>query len=167
MTSAATLVGMGDIQAGGSSTEFGCLGIGSGIVVAAYDAEAKIGACAHFFLPTAPNDFDRSRPGKYVDTGIAELVTRMRRLGAQEENILLALVGGASVLTTEGGGARHDLGARNVDAAHRTLIDLGLRCLVEDLGGQIGRSLSMSARDGEVRIRTCLHPEKVLCRLQG
>jgi len=168
MTESATLVGMGDLLAGGSTEEFGCLGIGSGVVLAAYDPQAKVGGCAHFFLPSAPKEFDSTRPAKYVDTGVEALMNRMRRLGAKEENIRVALVGGASVITSDATStARMDLGMRNVDAAHRALEANGLRCLMEDLGGQIGRSLTLSTRSGEVRIRTSVHPEKVLGKLQG
>lgn len=168
MTAKATLVGMGDLQAGGGNVEFGCLGIGSGIVVAAFDPTAKVGGCAHFFLPSAPADYDRDRPAKYVDTGLEELLARMQRLGAAGTTINVALVGGANVIKCEGSfSSRADLGTRNAEAAHRIILEFGLRCLIEELGGQIGRAISFSNRDGEVKIRTCLQPEKVLCKLQG
>lgn len=168
MTAGATLVGMGEVQVGGSAAEFGCLGIGSGIVLAAFEPVARVGGCAHFFLPVAPKDFDRARPGKYVDTGIEELLTRMLRLGADEKLINVALVGGATVITSErSSSARIDLGLRNAESAHRALAAYGMRCLMEELGGQTGRSLAFSGKSGEVRIGTCLQPEKLLCRLQG
>jgi chemotaxis protein CheD len=166
MTTAVDLVGMGDVHAAAGG-EFNCLCVGSGIVVAAYDAQMKVGACAHFILPKAPPAFDPKKPGKYVNTGIAELLRCMVSLGAEKSHIRMALAGGSSLMSSSELAPMADLGARNLEAARVALEEAGFTCVAQDVGGQIGRSVTLSTTDGAVRVRTCVQPDRVLCKLRG
>jgi chemotaxis protein CheD len=165
MTTALEMVGMGEVFAGDDG-EFNCIGVGSGIVLAAYDSKSKVGACAHFILPSAPATFDRSRPGKYVNTGFAELIRKMQELGADASNIRVALAGGASLMSSTDASC-FDLGNRNLEAAHEAMAELGMRCVAQDIGGQAGRTVSLSTKDGAVKVRTSVQPDRVLCNLRG
>lgn len=161
------VVGMGEVHFAAEGCEFNCIGVGSGIVVAAYDPSSKIGACAHFILPQAPESFDVQRPAKYVNTGFAEVVRQMTTMGADPHRIRVALAG-ASSLIPSGDSADHlDLGARNLRAALQALEEKGFPCVAQDVGGQAGRTVSLSTVDGVVRVRTGVQPDKRLCELRG
>lgn len=161
------LVGMGDVTVGKNGGELNCMGVGSGIVIAAFDPCAKVGACAHLILPCAPDTAQPNRPGKYVNTGIAELVRIMLAFGAEKESIRVALAGGSSFMPASEATQLANLGKRNLEATQRELEEHGLTCMARDVGGQEGRSVTLSTRDGEVRVRTSIRPDHMLCKLKG
>lgn len=167
MTASLRLVGMGEVHAGRGEEDFSFIGIGSGIVIAAYDAKRKVGACGHFILPAAPAEHDRSRPGKYVDTGIAKVMEEMLALGATRNDVRVAIIGGARLLEKGGEHSPNNLGVRNVEAAHRTLAELGVACQAQEIGGQEGRTVTFSGSDGTVKIRVWPDTDRVLCNLRG
>ena len=166
MTATLEHVTLGDVHVAGGDIELNCLGVGSGVVFAAFDPISKIGACAHLILPNAPATYDRSRPCKYVNTGIGDVIRRMHQLGADPKNICTALVGGASLMSTTDCSS-FDLGNRNVEAAHEAIAELGIKCNAQDVGGQSGRNVSLTTSDGVVRVRSCAQPDRVLCKLRG
>jgi chemotaxis protein CheD len=165
ITAELRVVGIGEIGAIRGEADFAGNGVGGGVVFAAFDAKARIAAFGHFILPKAPTGFDRRRPGKYVDSGVQEAVDRMIRMGADPARIRAALLGGASVRTGDGPSVMANLGHRNVEAAHGALAELGLRCIAQDVGGQHGRSVVFTTRDGVVRVSSLFERERVLCRL--
>jgi chemotaxis protein CheD len=168
MTAASSLVSMGDVQATRSDTDFSCIGVGSGMVVIAFEPTSKVAACGHFVLPRAPVDYESSRPGKYIDTGIAWMLKAMLDLGAEPRNVRAALVGGASLkLKDHDGPPPYDLGVRNIEAAYRTLEEFNVSCRAQEIGGSAGRNVTLLGRDGTVRVRSWPEPEHVLCSLRG
>ena len=167
MTANLRLVGMGEVQAVRGEADFSCVGIGSGIVIAAYDSKQKVGACGHFLLPNAPPEHNGSRPGKYVDTGIAQVMDEMMALGSSPKDMRVAMIGGARLFVN---GEEHlpgNLGVRNVEAAYRALAEFGVSCQAQEIGGQLGRTVTFSGRDGTVKIRMWPDSDRVLCNLRG
>jgi chemotaxis protein CheD len=160
---------MGEIEAVQGESEFNVLGVGSGVVLAAYDSQNQVGGCAHFILPNPPPEFDAQRPGKYVAVGVTEMLRKMAELGAQESNIRTALIGGAGVLFQCGQvpSGVGDLGERNVRAVLDALEDSGIGCAAKEVGGQLGRNISFCVKSGVVRVRTGQQSERVLCKLGG
>ncbi len=169
MTSTHVLLGMGEIQAAQGESEFSVLGVGSGVVIAAYDKANGIGACAHIILPEPPPDYDRDRPGKYAPVGVKEMLRNMAELGATEGNIRTALIGGAGMVHTTCSmpGGVGDLGKRNVSAVLNALRLSGIKCDAQDVGGAFGRSMTLCLKSGTVTVRTGQQSEHVLCRLGG
>ena len=168
MTAELRLVGMGEIQAGRGEEDFSCVGIGSGVVIAIYDAKKRVGACGHFILPAAPPGHDRSRPGKYVNTGVAQAIDEMLALGATAKNLRGAIIGGAQLFVNGNCDVSHGtIGARNVEAALRVLAEYGVSCRAKDVGGREGRTVTFSGSDGTVKVRHSLDSDRVLCNLRG
>ena len=163
---ASGLVRMGEVQVSCGAEELSCMGVGSGIVMAAYDPKSKVGACAHFILPAAPSAFDVGRAAKYVDTGLAELVRQMVSQGADKSQIRCALAGGSS-LKPHDASFVEDLGARNLEAAAQAIEREGIHCMAQDVGGRWGRTVKLSTTDGAVRIQSSVQPQRMLCRLRG
>lgn len=161
------LVTMGELGTADKETELSCLGVGSGIVLAVYDAVNQIGACAHFILPSAPSVFDRSKPCRYADCGFDETIRKVLELGGERANLHLAIVGGASLVSGEQAGAFHDFGTRNAEAIMAKVAKSGIPCVGQDLGGQSGRAIRFSGSDGSLRVRTGPQAERLLCKLRG
>lgn len=166
MASAQVLVGMGEIQTTQGEQQLSVLGVGSGVVVAAYDQESEIGACGHFILPEPPQGVEHSRPGKYAQGGLTMLVKAMTEMGAASKNIRTAIVGGAGVVSHQSEEGT-DLGSRNVAATLRAMEQLGIRCMAQDVGGRAGRSLTFCVKSGTVRVRSGHEADHILCRLRG
>lgn len=167
MVLAQVLVAMGEFRAVDKETELSCLGVGSGVVMAVYDAVNHIGACAHFILPAAPSAFDQSKPCRYADSGFDFTIRKVLELGAERANLHLAIVGAASLVNGEQAASFHDFGIRNHEAIMAKVAKSGIPCVGQDIGGQSGRAVRFSGSDGAIRIRTGLQAERLLCKLRG
>ncbi|MGH2928188.1 MAG: chemotaxis protein CheD, partial [Solirubrobacteraceae bacterium] len=70
-------------------------GLGSCIGVAIVDRSAGIAGLAHVVLPDS--DGKRHQPGKFADTAIPGLISRMRAAGAVPRRLEAVIVGGAQM----------------------------------------------------------------------
>lgn len=159
-------VGMADMKVIKGKGKFTCLGLGSCIGVAALDPVAGVGGMLHVMLPEAfPGRVDE-KPGKFADTGVPAFIQELERAGAQRRRLRIALAGGAQVFKFgEGTGTKLEIGARNGVAVNAELRKLGLRASAQDVGGNKGRTMTMTTDDGEVRVRTVNGGEQALCKL--
>lgn len=128
-------------------------GLGSCVAIVLYDASTQTAGLAHILLPNESYSRDRSRASKFADAAVPHLVSEMRRAGAR--GVLTAkLVGGASMfgslLTTTG----VNMGARNVASARDALQRAQISIVGEDVGGDFGRTVAVSAADGKVTVRS-------------
>jgi chemotaxis protein CheD len=133
-----------------------CLGLGSCVAVFLYDPSAKIGGVAHILLPKAPNG--HSVDAKYADTGIRLLFDKLIRAGADRRMIRAKLVGGAQMfknldLTMS------DIGKDNLAQSRKTLTELGIRVVAQEVEGERGRSAYFSMEDGMVTIKPAFSDE--------
>ena len=162
------LVGMAEIQVVKGDGRLTCLGLGSCIALAALDPVANVAGIVHVMLPEAFIDRTVEKPGKFADTGIPELITQMEELGAERERIVFSMVGGAQVFKFGAGTSpRLDIGARNAVAVEAHLEKLGFKCVAKDVGGNLGRTVTLTAETGEVMVKTVSQGERKLCNLRS
>lgn len=165
---APVLVGMADIHVLKGTGQFSCLGLGSCVGLCMLDPVANVGGMIHVMLPEAFANKPVDKPGKFADTGVPELLRMMERAGAVRSRLQVALAGGAQVFCFGDGGERRlDIGTRNGAAVQAQLQSLGLRPKGQDLGGNLGRTVTMTMDTGQVRVKTVSQGEKVLCSLRG
>jgi len=94
----AVVVNLGEIAiTKDRSVELVCLGIGSCIVVCAYDPAAGVGGMAHVVLPRS--DGTEGASTKYADVAVPTLLDRMGKQGAKKSRLIVKLVGGAQMLS--------------------------------------------------------------------
>jgi len=168
MTSAQLLVGMADIQTIKGPGLFTCLGLGSCIGFCALDPVANVAGMVHVMLPERFPDKPVDNPGKFADTGIIALVQALEKLGANRSRLVCAMAGGAQVFKFGANVAsKLDIGARNGIAVEEQVKKLGLRVIARDIGGNAGRTMTLDAATGEVKVRTVSHEEKLLCKLRA
>ena len=130
-------------------------GLGSCVAVCMYDPGARVGGVLHALLPNAPaGGASDQNPYKFVDSGIAQLVTSVLELGAKRSRLRIALCGGAEVLKSPGFSDSFRVGKRNSSSAESTLKQIGLGVSRRAIGGCAGRTMRLSMSDGQVTVRS-------------
>lgn len=165
MTTTQVLVRLADVQVLEGHAVLSCVGLGSCVGVAMVDPVAKVHGMAHVMLPEAMTE-NPERPGKYANTAIDHMVETMERLGAQRSRLVAAVGGGAQVCFGPTVPAMLALGARNVNAVQESLKLHKVKCAGEDVGGNVGRTLTFDSATGRVTVRTATSPDRLLCTLR-
>ncbi len=146
------VLGIGDL--GASNTPGGLIktfALGSCVGVVMLDPKSRTVGMAHVALPESrinPQKM-RERPGYFADTAIPLLLKEMARLGAPSNGrgVLVKLAGGASIMDPN---ETFNIGKRNVLAIKKALWAHGMGAMVEDVGGNHSRTLSVSVNTGEI-----------------
>ncbi|MCJ7489305.1 MAG: chemotaxis protein CheD [Thermoplasmata archaeon] len=153
----AKLVGIADVAVARAPEQLCCIGLGSCVAVFIYDPETRIGGVLHALLPRAP-DGKRS-DAKYADSGIRMLHQMIISKGAKKWKLWAKLVGGARMFPNLNIQIR-DIGGENVRQARKTLRELGVRIVAEEVEGNRGRSAYYSLEDGKVTLKTAFSTDK-------
>lgn len=168
MTATQILVGMAEIHTLKGPAMFTCLGLGSCIGLCAIDPTTHAAGMVHIMLPELFAGRTEEKLGKFADTGVPALIAALEAIGADRKRLVVAMAGGAQVFKFGSGGAsRLDIGARNQVAVEAQIQKLGLRCMGKDVGGNVGRTMTLFSDTGEVKVRTVSQEERLLCRLHG
>lgn len=147
------VIGIGDAFISKSSEDLlithslgSCLGVGL------YDPVAKVGAIAHFMLPQPNGSIDLNRYSVYRFTseGIPHLFQETFRLGATKETLRVVMAGGANVLKASN---LFDVGHRNFTLAKKLFWKNRVFVEIEDVGGDMPRTLSLDMSQGEFYIQ--------------
>ncbi|MDH3365897.1 MAG: chemotaxis protein CheD [Thermoplasmata archaeon] len=153
----AQLIGIAQYAVARTPGKLCCLGLGSCVAVFLYDPTAKIGGVVHILLPKAPNG--HSSDAKYADTGIRLLLDQLASKGADRRRIRAKLIGGARMFK-ELDLTMSDIGKENIAECRRTLTELGIRVVAEEVEGDRGRSAYFSMEDGMATIRTAFSQDR-------
>jgi chemotaxis protein CheD len=80
------------------------------------------------------------------------MVERFRVLGVRKDETQVKLFGGADVLAyhSESGAS---VGRQNIETALELIREAGLRLIVSDVGGKVGRKLRFYTHTGEVLLK--------------
>lgn len=126
--------------------------LGACLGIAVYDPVAKVGGVLHSLLPDSKLDPARaaSRPGMFLDTGLAELLGRAEAMGATKENLRVFTAGGAQIIDET---ASFNVGKRNYEVLHQLLEQQGLTLHAQDVGGLTNRTMQLNLETGEVRLK--------------
>ncbi len=124
--------------------------LGSCVAIMLYDTGKRIGGMAHSVLPETREENVRD-PGKYVNTAIPALITKMTIAGARTNKLIAKLAGGAAMFKTNN--SNMNIGAKNVEMAKKLLKKYGIPLKGEDTGGNRSRMVKFYLRDGKVEVR--------------
>lgn len=153
-------VGMADLKTCISPNGITTLGLGSCVGIAIRDPANKIGGLAHVMLPDSKSiKGSQMNVAKFADTGIAELVKQMEKLGAQRSRMVAKIAGGANMFNFQGGNSIGQVGDRNVEATKAKLSQLRIPILAEDTGKNFGRTVIFYPETGDYIIRAVGKPE--------
>lgn len=137
------------------------IGLGSCVVVTLYDRTRRIGGMAHILLPDPSAARDASNPIRFATTAVPLLRDAMLEAGARGP-FEAKLVGGAALFGSLLGSGGQQIGERNVAAARRTLVSLGLTIAASETGGNSGRTAELDVATGALEVRGVRGGSRVL-----
>jgi chemotaxis protein CheD len=131
---------MGEIAVSGKGQdELVAMGLGSCIGLALVDRAAGVAGLAHIVLPQSSAGEAREI-GKYADSAVPEIVSRMLRAGAVEHRLEAVLAGGARMFEV----GELDIGARNDAAVRAALTANRVKLRAAATGGDRGRTIRVN-----------------------
>lgn len=155
----AKLVGIAQYAVAKAPEQLCCLGLGSCVGAFLYDPSTKIGGVVHVLLPCAPDG--SVQEAKYADTGIRLLYRETVQEGARKHKISAKLVGGAQMFP-DLNLKMNDIGRQNVLQSRRTLGELKVPIVAEEVEGDKGRSAYYRMEDGSVRVKKAFASDAVI-----
>src|SRR5699024_11834634 len=93
-----TVVGVSDFRVSNNLQEMiVTYALGSCLGIAVYDPVVRVGGLLHVMLPLSKTDPEKAKakPAMFVDSGFQVLLNRVYHLGAQKNNLVIAVAGGA------------------------------------------------------------------------
>lgn len=152
MSARETVVAPATVAAGAAPEVLAAVGVGSCVVIALYDAAARVGGLAHVMLPAPSLGRGEAQTGRYPQTAIPLLLERMAALGAQPGRLTARLVGGASMFAALNPPGVIKMGERNLVATRQALAAHAIPVTGEATGGQHGRAVRLDTSDGRLAI---------------
>jgi chemotaxis protein CheD len=147
-------VKVADFAVANGDTLLVTVGLGSCVAIALHDPQAQVGGLAHVLLPSTGMSQDRSNRAKFPSSAVPLLCERMQALGARTGRIRAKIVGGASMFTSLLSATGLQIGERNVVATRGALEQAGIPIVAQDVGGDYGRSVYFSVRDGRLVVKS-------------
>ena len=152
-------VGMGDIAVSRSPDVLTIIGLGSCVGVAFYYPKERIGGLAHIMLPDSTKSRNTTSREKFADTGLAIMLDRIRKAGAEPMWMTARLIGGASMFKTTGGmpgtpgSAMFNIGENNVHACREFMRKERIKIIGEEVMGSTGRTMRFDLSTGKIYVR--------------
>ncbi|NLY88898.1 MAG: chemotaxis protein CheD [Firmicutes bacterium] len=159
-------VGMSEIAVSRTPDVLVAIGLGSCVGVCFYDPQIKCGGMAHVMLPNSVQivgaGAEITKPGKFVDTALPELLRRMIQMGALASRLEVKIVGGAQMFNFNGENDRMQIGPRNVEATEQILAKMNLKLTGKNTGGNRGRSVRFDLATGIVTVKMLNSPDFII-----
>ena len=137
------------------------VGLGSCVAVTLYDRARCIGGMAHILLPDATAAREGAMPARFATSAVPALIAALREAGASGP-FEAKVIGGAALFGTLLGGGAAPMGARNVAAARRALLEAGVPIIASETGGASGRTVELDVATGAVEVRSVRGGTRVL-----
>lgn len=114
--------------------------LGSCVAVALYDPDMKIGGLNHYLLPE-PTPHEKISP-RYGTVAISELISNLKRLGANTNNLKAKIYGGGNVIASALSGP--SIGSLNIAVAEKILKQLNIPIVEKNVGGTKARTIKFN-----------------------
>lgn len=147
------IVGVADLAVSNNpSVVLATYSLGSCLGITIYDPVAKVGGMLHAMLPDSSIDPAKavSQAAMFIDTGIPALFRAAYQLKADKHRVQICVAGGAQVMD---GSGFFSIGKRNYETMKRLLSQHGLVVRAEQTGGLVSRTIFLSVRTGEVKMK--------------
>lgn len=132
----------GMVYAAKEETEISTL-LGSCVAIALFDKTSGIGGLNHFLLPEVLSS--ESLSPRYGSVAIPQLISEMKKLGADIDNLQAKVYGGGNVIAI--GSGNETVGARNIDFAFKALEAYRIPILEKNVGGDRGRRICLNSKN--------------------
>ena len=122
--------------------------LGSCIAACIRDTALGIGGMNHFLLPGEPGALPSGDATRYGMFAMETLINGILKNGGRKDRLEIKLFGGANVINNS-----QQIGSRNAIFVRQFLKDEGLRCISEDLEGDLPRRIHYYPDTGRVMMR--------------
>ncbi len=153
------IIGIAELAVDIAPTIIVTLGLGSCVGVTMYDPKNKLGGMIHIMLANSHGD-TRGKPAKFADTGIPLLLSKMLERGADKNNLIVKIAGGARMFGNHVPAL--NVGGKNVKAVKEALSALGLKIRAEDTGGNRGRTIELFLETGDLAVKVIGEDVKII-----
>ena len=126
--------------------------LGSCVGVILHDGKNNISGLAHIMLPRRLRQ--DLTVGKYADTAIPALLSRLLKRGGKRENLRAYITGGANMFRYSEDKKIATVGEKNIEAVRQILGELELPIVFEETGGERGRTVLFDNQNGEIQVKT-------------
>jgi chemotaxis protein CheD len=121
--------------------------LGSCVSACIRDHRTGVGGMNHFMLPHShagnwAGDLQSTRFGNFA---MEKLINELMKIGCSRESLEIKVFGGGNVTD-----AKNKIGTENAEFIRRYLEAEGLRCVAQDLGGQLPRRIHYRPATGKV-----------------
>ena len=147
-------VGMADYKVGRAPTTLISYGLGSCIGISLYDPQTKIGGLLHIMLPDSSKSRSSENRAKFADTGIADMLQELQKMGAVKSRLVAKLAGGAQMFAFANASDIMRVGVRNIEASKAILKSLSIPIVGEDTGKNYGRTVQIDLSTGIYTVKT-------------
>lgn len=149
-------VGIADLNVVDGTDVLVTYALGSCVGICLYDSVLHLAGLAHIMLPASQDMCSDARQNlyKFADTGIQSLIQQMQRRGGVPSRFKAKIAGGAQMFAAISTSSIANIGARNVAAVKKELMQHHIPILAEDTGADYGRTLYFNAADGIMRIKS-------------
>jgi chemotaxis protein CheD len=150
-------VNTGEVKAAVEKGILRSVGIGSCVVVAAYNLRGKIGGMAHIMLPgIAPQQ--SLEKTKYAFDGIEQLLNQMFETGASTDEIGVCLVGAGNILQKKD----DTICDANIESVTGILKEKNIPVMASAIGGTKRKSIFLDVENGCISYVEGDEKEKIL-----
>ena len=157
LTGAVVHITIGQIAASARPLMISTL-LGSCVSACLYDPVAKIGGLNHFLLPrTALED---AAPGRFGVHAMELLMNKLMALGAERSRVVAKVFGAARVSKD----LLSMVAETNATFIREFLARERIPIVVERLGGNLARQITMHTGTGAVEVRTVKAPDRMIAR---
>ncbi len=118
-----------------------------------YDKKRKIAGMSHVILPKSDSHISYEEYPKFGDKAAIYLLEEMKKYGTNKHDIVAKIVGGSDIFQS----GMICIGKKNVESVKKTLKNLGIRIVGEDVGGRILRTVFFHANTGKAIVKTNLY----------
>ena len=125
--------------------------LGSCVGIILCDPVRRVSGLAHVMLPNRRGG--DAATGKYADTAIPALLSRLAESGGRRGSLQAFLIGGAQMFPM-GNVKIASIGDQNVEAARKILTESKIPIVFQDTGGKAGRTVLFDNSTGQVSVRT-------------
>ncbi len=148
-------VGIADLNIVKPPNRIRTSGLGSCVGLILFDKVNEIAGLAHIMLPNSSLANQATiNHAKYADTAIPLLINKLVDSGAKMRFLQAKIAGGAQMFQFQSSTDMMRIGPRNVEAVRHLLQNHNIPILIEDVGGNSGRTIEFDPKTSELMIRT-------------
>jgi chemotaxis protein CheD len=137
-------------------------GLGSCVGVCLWDPIIKIGGMVHIMLPDSKQARNVANQAKYADSGIKLLMEELYKNGARDGRLVAKIAGGAQMFNFSHTKGVIKIGEQNIKAVKNVLRFNKIKLLAEDVGGNYGRTIEFSTKNGQLLVKSIHKGVKVI-----